>query len=166
MNVLEAADLIDQCIALGIWRHPGDDDTLEGQVRMWAEALTAVPFEFAQTCVASHTTAYLIRPSMIRGQWEERQKAARIADRNTFDERACPWARLCRCTHAEGQCYRGWLDEQYDRNREITENRRVGDTEIAYLVGRYCPTCWNARNERRIENNLQPIPLGLIGPHQ
>lgn len=162
MNVLEAAELIDQAIALRAWSHPGDDELLAGQAEAWAEALSEVPLDFALRMVRSHTGVYEIRPSQIRGGWEESRKAERM--NRSGDERACAFDRWCHCTHSEGECYRGFRDTPVDKDREVVQLRKVGGADVAYPQGVWCPNCWTARNYRRSEMDKEPLPIGVIGP--
>lgn len=148
MNVLEAASLIDKCIALGVWPHPGDADLIAGQAQTWSQQLAAVPIAFAMAFVDTYPGPYNIRPSLIRGSWEQAEKAKRL---NThFDERACAHARMCRCTHAEGACNRGFLDTPEDLERGTVA---------------WCPRCWEARNLKREEEGKSRLELGEVGSH-
>lgn len=148
MNVLEAAHLIDRCVALGIWAHPGDAEAIAGQAEAWAEQLYQVPLAFALTVADQHPGPYSLRPGMIRGAWEQAEKQARI--NTSYDERACAFARMCRCTHAVGQCNRGFLDTPADVERGTVA---------------WCPQCWNARNLKREEEGKAPLEVGEVGSH-
>jgi len=148
VNVLEAATLIDRCIALGIWPHPGDANLIAEQAQAWSEQLSRVPLEFALNEAVTHPGPYNLRPSLIRGAWERAEKARRV--NTTYDERACAFARMCRCTHAEGQCNRGFLDTPQDLDRGTVM---------------WCPQCWNARNLKREEQGKSLLELGEVGSH-
>lgn len=148
MNVLEAATLIDRCVALGVWAHPGDADLIAAQAQAWSEQLSRVPLEFALGIADAHPGPYHLRPSQIRGSWEQAERARRT--RVSYDERACAYARMCRCTHAEGQCNRGFLDTSQDLERGSVA---------------WCPQCWKARNLKREEQGKSTLELGEVGSH-
>lgn len=149
MNALEAAQLIDRCIALGIWPSPGDAEMLATQAEAWGEQLRAVPLAYAIEQADRHPGPYYLRPSFIRDAWDQAVKVEKA--HITYGERACPNARLCRCTHGIDECNRGFLDTPSDRERGTTA---------------WCPLCWDARNLRREELGKEPVPLTAAGSHR
>lgn len=169
MNVLEASDLIDTCVNLGIWP-PTVPDLLSEQAETWAAQLADVPLDWALKFAHEHVGPYSLRPSQIRGGWEEYSKN-KARGRLMFDERACSFQRLCRCNHEPGVCNRGFVDEPREYTSEVRgESRdREGNTvtiEREVARDRWCPVCWDARNARRRELGKDPLDVGVMGPRQ
>lgn len=167
MNVLEASTLIDTCLGLGIWPN-STPDLLADQAQVWSEQLEAVPLEWAVMYAHEHNSTYWIKPSMIRGAFIEEQK--RVArGRQMYDERACAF-RHCRCKHEPGVCMRGFVDRQREWSAEERGQATTRDGETVQVVrdvirDQWCATCWDARNQRRMETKKDPVDVGMIGPN-
>lgn len=167
MNALEASTLIDTCIGLGVWPN-STPDLLADQSQIWADQLTDVPLQWAIDFAHSHPGPYSLRPSQIRGGWEEEQK--RISrGRQIYDERACAFQRRCRCAHSPGVCNRGYVDKPREWSTEQRGQTTTIDGETVAIIrdvirDSFCPTCWDARNAVRQEKGLDPIDIGVIGP--
>lgn len=167
MNVLEASTLIDTCVGLGIWPNT-TPDLLADQSQVWADQLSNVPLEWAVMYAHDHGGSYWIKPSMIRGAFEEEQKRIQRG-RRMYDDRACAF-RNCRCSHAVGVCMRGFVDQPREWTAEERGQSTNRDGETVAIVrdvirDAWCPTCWDARNERRMELKKDPLDIGVTGPN-
>ena len=151
MDLLETSQFYDRCQALGVIPQADGEQVLD-YVGVWQSTLADVPLDFAIRQAERHPGPYMLRPSFVRGAWDQQQERLKALDaqETAKNPRACPWARVCRCSHAEGVCLRGWVDE-------------VQTDQRGYAVAEWCDLCWDAKNLIREEHGKTPRPLGIVG---
>jgi hypothetical protein len=121
------------------------------QVRAWNEVLKDLSYSWATQAVTRYYSTEQpfnrsITPGWIKDQWLETVRQAAPAG----SERACNLARLCRCSHAPGVCIGGFVDHP-----PAQVEHRAGKT---HAVVEPCPLCWDAKNAKRAEGGLAPVP--------
>ena len=108
----EAVVIVTEAATLGIHVSPADPGHLTDMANGWAEVCRDVPYDFAHQVLIDWTGPYHIRPSQVRGTWEQDVRSKQRAG-VLIVEGACAWVRVCRCST---DCFNGQLREAEEKS--------------------------------------------------